>query len=83
MCCGCGGTSPGRSGDGSGTTVALPYSAHDGQGSGAMHVLIGDDDGQALALMATALEQWGYEVTTACDGTEARSAIEQAKEAPP
>ena len=42
-----------------------------------MHVLIGDDDEQTLALMATALRQWGYVVTTACDGTAARSAIDQ------
>ena len=47
-----------------------------------MRVLIADDDPAALLLLESVLEDWGYEVVTAQDGTEAWDVLRRA-DAPP
>jgi two-component system cell cycle response regulator len=47
-----------------------------------MRALIADDDPAALLLLASVLEDWGYEVVTARDGTEAWELLRRA-DAPP
>jgi diguanylate cyclase (GGDEF)-like protein len=47
-----------------------------------VRVLIADDDPAALLLLESALEDWGYEVETARDGTEAWEALRRS-DAPP
>ena len=42
-----------------------------------MKVLIADDDSMSLAFLRTALQEWGYEVTTASDGNNAYELLQQ------
>ena len=41
-----------------------------------MRVLAADDDQAVLKVLGRCLRRWGYEVMTACDGTEAWRALE-------
>lgn len=44
-----------------------------------MQILIADDDLVSRSIVESLLVKWGYEVTVACDGTEACQVLQQEK----
>src|SRR5262249_60147416 len=67
---------PGDRGGGAGRNSArMPMRRQSRPGSGAMRVLIADDDRIMRHLLQRTLEQWGYTVTAVANGEEAWTAF--------